>query len=111
LNYNHLQTAFGGSINAVATLAGYAFLWLELREASAHVVVAASSIRFLHPVRENIRATCLETDARKLEDFREQFRDSGKARITLQVRVEENGSVAAQFEGTFVALRNRESKT
>ena len=111
LNYNHLQTAFGGSINAVATLAGYTFLWLELREASAHVVVAASSIRFLEPVRENIRATCVEIDARKLEDFREQFRASGKARITLQVRVEENGSVAAQFEGTFVALRNRESKT
>ena len=32
LNHNHLQTAFGGSINAVATLAGYGFLWLEVRE-------------------------------------------------------------------------------
>ena len=32
LNFNHLGTAFGGSINAVATLAAYGLLWLELRE-------------------------------------------------------------------------------
>ena len=32
LNSNHLRTAFGGSINAVATLAAYGLLWLELRE-------------------------------------------------------------------------------
>ena len=56
LNSNHLRTAFGGSINAVATLAAYGFLWLELNEAAAHVVVAESSIRFLRPVRETIRA-------------------------------------------------------
>src|ERR1043166_4799497 len=32
LNFNHLGTGFGGSINAVATLAGYVFLWIELHE-------------------------------------------------------------------------------
>ena len=58
LNSNHLRTAFGGSINAVATLAAYGFLWLELNDAAAHVVVAESSIRFLRPVRETIRAIC-----------------------------------------------------
>src|SRR4051812_40651112 len=59
LNYNHLHTAFGGSINAVATLAGYGLLWLELRDTNAHVVVAESSIRFLRPVRQVIRAICV----------------------------------------------------
>src|SRR5438552_3568993 len=32
LNSNHLGTAFGGSINAVATLVGYALLWLALHD-------------------------------------------------------------------------------
>ena len=45
LNSNHLRTAFGGSINAIATLAAYGLLWLELREQDAHVVVAESSIQ------------------------------------------------------------------
>jgi len=35
-NHNHLGTAFGGSLSALATLAGYSLLWLLLgdREAS-----------------------------------------------------------------------------
>lgn len=103
LNSNHLRTAFGGSINAVATLAAYGFLWLELNDASAHVVVAESSIRFLRPVRETIRAICLRPAAEELAAFRSQFAAKGKARIALQVNVIEGGETAAEFEGTFVA--------
>src|SRR3954470_17920982 len=87
LNSNHLRTAFGGSINAVATLAAYGFLWLELNEAAAHVVVAESSIRFLRPVRETIRAICLRPDANVLTEFRNDFAKKRKARITLRVNV------------------------
>jgi thioesterase domain-containing protein len=103
LNSNHLRTAFGGSINSVATLAAYGFLWLELNEAAAHVVVAESSIRFLRPVRETIRAICLRPSADELEAFRAQFSTKRKARIALRVNVIEAGETAAEFEGSFVA--------
>ena len=103
LNSNHLRTAFGGSINAVATLAAYGFLWLELNDTSAHVVVAESSIRFLRPVRETIRAVCSRPDAKSLAAFRAQFAEKGKARIVLRVNVTEAGESAALFEGRFVA--------
>src|SRR6476661_9609887 len=99
LNSNHLRTAFGGSINAVATLAGYGFLWMELNEAAAHVVVAESSIRFLRPVRETIRATCLRPPAEELDGFRQRFAEKGKAPIILRVNVTEAGESAAEFEG------------
>jgi len=103
LNSNHLRTAFGGSINAVATLAAYGFLWLELNGASAHVVVVKSSIRFLRPVRETIRAVCRRPSAEELAEFRSQFAEKRKARITLRVNVIEEGETAAEFEGSFVA--------
>jgi thioesterase domain-containing protein len=103
LNSNHLRTAFGGSINAVATLAAYGFLWLELNDASVLVVVAESSIRFLRPVRETIRAVCLRPAVEELAAFRSQFKAKGKARITLRVNVIEGGETAAEFEGSFVA--------
>jgi len=103
LNSNHLRTAFGGSINAVATLAAYGFVWLELNEAAAHVVVAESSIRFLRPVRETIRATCARPDAESLAEFRRRFSEKQKAAITLHVSVTEAGEIAAEFEGRFVA--------
>lgn len=103
LNSNHLRTAFGGSINAVATLGAYGLLWLELNDAGVHVVVAESSIRFLRPVRETIRAICLRPAAEELAAFRSQFAAKRKARITLRVNVIEAGETAAEFEGTFVA--------
>ena len=105
LNYNHLQTAFGGSVNAVATLAGYGFLWLELRETAANLVIASSSIRFLRPVRATIRAVCLRPDDDGLRSFHSEFRQEGKARIKLQVRVDDGEIEAARFEAEFVARR------
>src|SRR3954464_5483480 len=105
LNSNHLRTGFGGSINAVATLAAYGFLWVELNDAAVPVVVAQSSIRFLRPVRETIRATCLRPVADELESFRSQFREKRKARIALRVHVTEADEIAAEFEGHFVAKK------
>ena len=107
LNYNHLHTAFGGSINAVATLAGYGLLWMELRGQSAHIVVAESSIRFLQPIRETIRAICAKPDAQQLDAFQDALRAKARAKIALQVRVEEDGKLAAEFQGTFVAIAER----
>ena len=102
LNYNHLHTAFGGSINAVATLAAYAFIWLRLGDES-HVVVRESTMRFNRPISETIRAHCQQPTADNLRMFDSALRTKGKARICLDVVVEENGAVAAEFSGIFVA--------
>ncbi len=105
LNSNHLGTAFGGSINAVATLAAYGWLWLASRDAAADVVIRDSTIRFLRPIRETIRARCASPAVEEWEEFQRALRSKGKARITLHVQVEEQGQLAAELTGTFVALR------
>ncbi len=105
LNSNHLRTAFGGSINAVATLAAYGLLWLEVNDPTVHVVVAESSIRFLRPVHETIRAICQPPPEAELAAFRIQFAGKRKARITLRVHVIERGQIAAEFHGVFVARK------
>jgi thioesterase domain-containing protein len=106
LNSNHLRTGFGGSINAVATLAAYGLLWSELRAHDVHVVVAESTIRFLRPVHETIRAICPRPDQPQWAAFRTEFAQKGKARIALRVHVIEQEQTAAEFEGTFVARSN-----
>lgn len=106
LNSNHLRTAFGGSINAVATLAAYGLLWLELNEPAVHVVVAESSIHFLRPVRQTIRAICPRPDREVWKAFRARLAGKGKAHIILRVNVVEEGQEAATFEGTFVVREN-----
>lgn len=104
-NHNHLGTAFGGSLSALATLAGYVMLWLELGDRDAHIVVRGSTIRYLRPVKGQLRAFCERPDAAGMETFRATFHATGKARITLRVRVEHADRVCVEFEGDFVALR------
>lgn len=106
LNHNHLHTAFGGSINSVATLAGYTFLWLELRDVDAHLVIRESTIRFLRPVVTRIHALCAPPRAEQLATFEAALRRDGKARIELQMLVEEDGLGAARFTATFVGVMN-----
>ena len=105
LNHNHLGTAFGGSLNALATLAGYALLWLELKDRTAHIVIRKSSIQFHHPVHGELRAECRVPNETALAEFHQAFARKGKARLELRVAIVEEGTVAVEFTGTFVALK------
>jgi thioesterase domain-containing protein len=106
-NHNHLGTAFGGSLNALAMMAGYGLIWLKLAEAAAHVVIRRGQASFLKPVRGGLRAVCVSPPEEELEDFRARFRARGKARITLRTTVEGEGGPALEFEGEYVAIREK----
>ena len=104
-NHNHLGTAFGGSLAALATLAGYGLLWLELGNRDAHIVIRRSELDYRHPVAGPLRAICRKPPEAELAAFRTTFAKAGKARVRLEVTVEEQGRVCMTFLGTFVAIR------
>lgn len=104
-NHNHLGTAFGGSLSAIATLAGYVQLWLMLEDRTAHVVVRESHIHYRVPVRGVIRAICQAPAPESVDGFRRHFAQKNKARLQLTVTVEENGQTCVEFTGEFVALK------
>src|SRR5215212_12274884 len=78
-NVNHLGTAFGGSLNALAVLSGYGVLWLELQDAKCHIVIRDSAISYERPVRGELRAVCVGPDTEELAQFRKSFHQKGKA--------------------------------
>ncbi len=104
-NHNHLGTAFGGSLAALAMLAGYALLWLELGDRDAHVVISESTLKFRRPVQNILRAICRAPVATALAQFKAEFAARGKARLQLEVVIENEGEVAVEFRGTYVARR------
>lgn len=104
-NHNHLGTAFGGSLSALATLAGYGFLWSWLGDHELHIVIRESSIRYLRPVHGEIRAICTAPAGHELARFKSALLDKGKARIRLDVRVVHGDVVCVDFTGEYVALR------
>lgn len=105
VNRNHLGTAFGGSLSAIATLAGYGMLWLQLGDPDAHIIIKSSSISYLLPVRGEIRAICRPPTPHALASFLATFSRKGKARIRLEVAIVEGGQDCVLFSGEFVAVK------
>jgi len=104
-NHNHLGTAFGGSLAALATLAGYCVLWVSLGDRGGHIVVKRSEIDYRRPVTGDLRAECRAPSAEALGEFRARYAERGRARLRLEARVTQDGETCVEFAGDFVALR------
>lgn len=103
-NHNHLGTAFGGSLSALATLAGYSLLWLRLGNRDAHIVIRESVIRYRRPVHGELQAICRSPAEVTWAEFEVRFAETGKANLTLQVSIVENGEECVAFSGEYVAI-------
>jgi thioesterase domain-containing protein len=104
-NINHKSTAFGGSLATLATLAGWGLLQLVLRERPpVTVVIQESSVQYLRPVAEDLRASCALPRAEALEKFLRLLARKGMARIELEVLIPAGGETAVKFRGLFVAF-------
>ncbi len=110
-NANHAGTAFGGSLFSVAALASWGWLTgLLTRDGiDAEAVVQESRMRYLAPVRGELRATLDAPAAPEIARFRRMLERAGRGRIDLAVRLDGGVTPAAQFEGTFVATIRRNS--
>jgi thioesterase domain-containing protein len=105
-NINHKRTAFAGSLNAVATLAGWGLLWLVLREREipAQVVIQDSSCNYLRPVNEDFTAFCQKPTLARIERAMEALRKHGRARVELRVEVRTATGVVVSFSGRYVMI-------
>lgn len=110
-NINHKGTAFAGSLNAIATLAGWGLLWLALREAGlrGHVVIQDSSVRYLRPVAGDFHATCGPPHESALTRLLESVRRRGLGRIALETVVADARGEAVTFSGRYVVQVVRET--
>lgn len=107
-NINHRATAFGGSVSALAILAGWAWLHVMMRAANveARLVIQRNSIEYLAPIAGDFEARCGWQPRADVDRFLATFRRGGKARLALTVEILFQGDVAARFEGDYVALRS-----
>lgn len=106
-NRNHKGAAFAGSLNALATLAGWGVLVdsLERHGVDAHVVIQDSSVRYLAPVYSDAVARCSAPDSALLERALATFGRRGLARLTLSAEIAQDGAPAMTFQGRYVFHR------
>lgn len=106
-NVNHQRTAFAGSLNATATLAGWATAWLIMREhdIDGNVVIQDSSVHYERPVASDFEARCTFPDADTVERLVAAVRRRGRGRLELSVTVSDAEGDAVRFRGRYVAAR------
>lgn len=105
-NINDKQTAFGGSLYNASVMACWGMAHLKTLEANikCNQVVTKGAIEYLAPVHGDIRAICQSPSPDVIEQFIAQFKQKGRARITLNATIECSGKLAVKFEGTYAIL-------
>lgn len=105
-NINDKGSAFGGSLASIATLAAWSFVSVTLLEAGfdAEVYVQDSTIRYLAPLYDDLRAEARLATDQNWKGFLAAFAQKGKARASLIAQLHSaDGGIACVLEGRFVA--------
>lgn len=105
-NVNHVDSAFGGSVASLATLAGWAVVHLWLYEAGiqASTVIQRSSIEYHAPAMGPFDARSDRPGEPAWGRLHRGLDRFGRGRIHLGSTVRTHEGPVATFRGAFVAL-------
>jgi thioesterase domain-containing protein len=105
-NLNHRSTAFGGSVGAVAVLAGWGLMRLRVDHLRPvpHLVIQRSTLEYLLPIETDFEASCAAPSEDRWDRLWRAFTQRGRGRIDLAVEVTADGALAARFHGTYAVL-------
>ena len=107
-NINHQKSAFGGSVFALAALAGWGILQLKLHELhlNCNTVVGDAKVKFLKPIRENLvcRVKVDESHTQLLKDIEK----NGSAMVKLDTEFFAEGIKAMTSRSTYHIKKPRE---
>ena len=109
-NINIYGVAFGGSIYSMCALSGWGLLVMKLweRDLDPRIMITGGEIEYSRPVAQSIRAISTLAGEQVFTEFIAAYSERSKARIKVPVSVEiDDGSVAAQFTGSYIALEGK----
>lgn len=106
-NFNHLGTAFGGSLYIAAVLSSWGLLYLRLREAGVKcsIVIRKGTVEYLRPVTGDIVATGTMPSDEEFSAFLDKFNRTGKAKLVIHAVINSDGKPAVKFEGLFALVK------
>ena len=106
-NVNHRQTVFGGSLSALAILAAWAWLHVNLRGDGfvGQIVIQSHSMKYLAPADADFEALCRAPGEERWAHFRQTLVQRHRARIELDAELSVGERLVASFRGQYAALR------
>lgn len=107
-NINHKKTIFGGSLHAVATLACWTLLYVNLKELHpehVQIVITKSEVDYQAPIDADFKSICLSPDEAVWQRFLKMLRAKGKSRIALSAKIHHNDRVCVDYRAEFAAIK------
>src|ERR1700739_2564528 len=108
-NLNHRGTVFGGSASAVAILAGWLLVYVQLRAkaAASNIVIQGNEIRYLTPINCDCEARARLSNGENWCDFLRMLARRKKSRVNVSVDLTCKGTLVGEFSGSFVAMADQ----
>lgn len=105
-NVNQHTTAFGGSLAAATTLAGWGLVWILLQDhyPAGKIVIQESTIAYVRPVTDDFVAVCQHPGEKAVRTLFTMLDRKGKGRIDLRAEVMQEGKPCVSFQGRYVVL-------
>ena len=106
LNINHRSTAFGGSVAAVAILAGWTLLHVRIGHGGRgdRIVIQRNAIEYTHAIDEDFEAVAIGPAPADWHRFQTTLQRRGRARIDITTQLICRGEVAGECVGAYVIL-------
>jgi len=104
-NINDHGSAFGGSVAALAILAGWTWVHDCLRREGieAGSVLRGSQLTFRAPARGDLEATTGRPDPKAVDRFLRGLRRFGRGRVTVPTEIRCAGELVAEHQGDYAA--------
>jgi thioesterase domain-containing protein len=103
-NINHASSAFGGSLAALATIAGWGMVWLLLKDQrhQQQIIIQDSQLSYIRPVLKDFAAVCCWPQPEAWDNMMTTLSRGGKGRIEMRSEIYENDLPCVSFNGRFV---------
>lgn len=105
-NINHRETAFGGSVSALAILAAWSLLHTRLRaeDVECQLVIQRNTMDYDLPIAGPFSATATLCEPGDWPRFIRMLARKGRSRITVASVLEFEERSVGRFSGEFVAI-------
>jgi thioesterase domain-containing protein len=105
-NINHKKTIFGGSLHAVATLACWSLLHLNLKNKNLknQIVITQSETNYHLPVDADFKVECELPDQEDWKRFIKILNAKKKGRIHLSARIYHQEQLCVSYRAAFAAI-------
>jgi len=109
-NVNHRGSVFGGSLSAIAMLAGWGMCRFHAdgMDPMPNLVIASSEMEFSKVATGDFAAIC-EPEPGAMEDFLDRLERKGRARIDLVTVMRVDSDEVARMKGVYAAINRSRS--